>query len=145
MKTSAIGSIALVILVIIIGWLVWANQPSDTAPMESATPSSMMPAPGTEGVEEMVVVQEQSAGVAYASDGFSPATITVAKDTAVTFTNESGSPMWVASAPHPVHTNYPAFDQKASADTYSFTFTEPGTYMYHNHLNPNHKGKVIVE
>lgn len=83
--------------------------------------------------------------VSYSDAGFSPATLTVKVGTAVEFKNQSTKQMWVASDPHPTHTGYPSFDQRQGGNTYSFTFTEPGTYPYHNHLAPRDKGVVIVE
>jgi len=89
-----------------------------------------------------------SATVTYTNDGFAPAELTVKAGTTVTFINQSGSPMWVASAPHPTHTLYPEFDEKASVTkggSYSFTFDKVGTHPYHNHLHPSNYGKIIVE
>ena len=89
----------------------------------------------------------QSAGdtVLYSESGFSPKTLTVKKGTTVLFKKEISFPMWVGSDPHPAHTGYPAFDQKTTGDSYSFTFTEAGSYPYHNHMNPGHAGTIIVE
>jgi plastocyanin len=56
--------------------------------------------------------------------------------------------MWVASDPHPIHTDYSAFDAKqgiAPGDTYSFTFTKTGNWGFHNHLNPSATGTITVQ
>lgn len=56
--------------------------------------------------------------------------------------------MWVASNPHPIHTNYPAFDEKApviNGSSWSFTFDKIGTWGYHNHRNPSSGGTIVVE
>ena len=56
--------------------------------------------------------------------------------------------MWVASAPHPTHTNYPGFDAKqgvASGEKYSFTFDKAGSWNYHDHLIPSNFGTIVVE
>ncbi|MBI2410196.1 hypothetical protein HYV30_04155 [Candidatus Kaiserbacteria bacterium] len=98
--------------------------------------------------------------VAYTNDGFSPRNITVPVGTAVTFDNDSGDPMWVASAMHPTHEAYDGtalsahcasgyagpepFDQCNAGGSYSFTFTKPGTWNYHNHANPADFGSVTV-
>ncbi len=83
--------------------------------------------------------------VSYTDDGFSPATITVEAGTKVTWTNESNADMWVGSDPHPVHTDFSAFDQKSTGNSYSFTFDEAGTYEYHNHQNSGDTGTVVVK
>lgn len=88
---------------------------------------------------------EQPNTISYTDSGFSPATITVKAGSTVVFENQTAKSMWVASDPHPIHTGYSKFDQRSSGDSYSFTFTEPGAYRYHNHLSPQDRGTVVVE
>ncbi len=79
--------------------------------------------------------------------GFEPATVTVKKGTKVTFVNKDTVPHWPASAPHPTHTDLPGFDALkgiATGASYSFTFTQVGTWKFHDHLIPNKFGSVIV-
>lgn len=86
--------------------------------------------------------------IRYTANGFQPSLITVKIGTKITFRNESGSPMWPASAVHPTHQLLPEFDAKgsiANGSTYSFTFQKIGTWPFHNHLKPSLTGKVIVE
>lgn len=93
-------------------------------------------------------VNENKLMVTYTDSGFSPQTITVKKGGTVTFINQSSGGMWVASNPHPTHTDYPAFDEKASVGSggsWSFTFDQVGSWGYHNHRNPSNLGTVIVE
>ena len=97
------------------------------------------------GGDDQGSVSSEGNNVVYTNSGFSPQTLTVGVGTTIVFTNQSDNQMWVASDPHPVHTNHPAFDQVGDEDTYSFTFTEIGTYNYHNHLIPSNVGMIIVE
>lgn len=86
--------------------------------------------------------------VTFTNDGFNPTELTVKAGTTVTFINQSDSPMWVASGPHPTHTLYPEFDAKTSVakgGSYSFTFEKLGSHPYHNHLLLGKYGKIIVE
>ena len=86
--------------------------------------------------------------VTYTDSGFSPSTLTIKKGGTVTFKNTASDDMWIASNPHPAHTNYPGFDAKrkiAPGETYQFTFTKTGSWGYHNHLNPSEGGTVIVQ
>lgn len=86
--------------------------------------------------------------VSYTDRGFVPATLTVKQGAVVTFINQSSGSMWVASNPHPVHTLYPGFDEKASVakgGSYSFTFEKIGSHPYHNHLHPGNQGTIVVE
>lgn len=80
--------------------------------------------------------------------GFSPATLTVAAGTTVIFVNDGQAQHRPASALHPTHELLPGFDSKqgiATGDRYSFTFTEAGNWKYHDHLNPQLTGTIIVE
>lgn len=89
----------------------------------------------------------QSAVVKATGSAFEPVTLTIKKGTKVTFQNTSSKPVWPASAPHPVHTNYPEFDAKkgiAAGSSWEFTFDKVGTWAYHDHLNSAVTGKVIV-
>jgi plastocyanin len=81
------------------------------------------------------------------NDGFTPSQVTIAKGDTVTFVNNGTKPIWPASAPHPTHTNYPEFDADrgiAPGSSWSFTFTRVGSWGFHDHLNAQHFGKVIV-
>ncbi len=86
--------------------------------------------------------------VTYRDDGFTPSVLHVKSGTTVTFRNDSSSKLWVASNPHPLHTDDAAFDSKTGLLTgqeYKFTFTNVGTWGFHNHLSPGETGTVIVE
>lgn len=86
--------------------------------------------------------------ITYTDSGFLPDTITIKAGTTVSFVNQSSSEMWVASNPHPTHTDLPGFDEKesvANGGSYQFTFNQLGTWGYHNHNNPGNKGEVVVE
>lgn len=86
--------------------------------------------------------------IIYDNTGFQPEVLRVSKGDAVTFRNESTLNMWVASDPHPVHTALSSFDSlqaKTQGETYVYTFTQAGTWTFHNHVQSSHKGTVIVE
>lgn len=118
-------------------------------------PSLAIPAPVAlqKKQEEMPSVadaplQEASPIVVYTSSGFSPANITVKMGTTVTFRNETESPLWVGSDPHPSHHLLPDFDNRGSVGiggTYAHTFQKVGTWNYHNHFSASKGGTVIVE
>lgn len=78
---------------------------------------------------------------------FSPQNLNVKLNDYVFFTNKSSANMWVASNPHPTHTDYPAFDSKqniAPGGKFKFQFTKVGSWGYHDHLNPSIGGTVTV-
>ncbi|MEK7531493.1 MAG: hypothetical protein AAB545_00990 [Patescibacteria group bacterium] len=102
------------------------NKPGVTsAPIETKTPKTL--------------------AVTYTDSGFTPNTLEIHVGDSVTFAKEGLKVMWVASAPHPVHTDFPAFDQKKTGDSYTFTFTKIGTFKYHNHVAPGNNGIITVK
>ncbi len=89
--------------------------------------------------------QEQT--VTITADGFNPATITIKAGTKVTWINKSGAIVSINSNPHPIHTDYSPLNLGTVQDgaSVSLTFDKPGTYKYHNHLNPSQTGTVVVQ
>ncbi len=86
--------------------------------------------------------------VQYTTNGFEPSSMTILVGETVMFVNKSEKSMWVASEPHPAHTDLSVFDQKTGVGktiSYSFTFEKQGTWRYHNHLSPKDTGTIIVE
>ena len=78
---------------------------------------------------------------------FRPDTVTIKAGTTVTWINQDDAPHKVASNPHPAHTDLPGLvsGTLSKGDSYSFTFTETGTFGYHCHLHPSMLGTIIVE
>jgi plastocyanin len=73
---------------------------------------------------------------------FDPSSLTVKSGTEVTWTNQDGATHTIVS-----DTGSPvAFSSGslASGASYSFTFTQPGTYTYHCSIHPSMKGSIIV-
>ncbi|MBI5400852.1 MAG: hypothetical protein HZB12_01930 [Candidatus Yonathbacteria bacterium] len=107
--------------------------------------SSMMPVPGTD-TKEMIVSRGWK--VMYTPQGFSPKTITIKRGDMVVFENKTGKSASIASNEHPTHLLYPEFDQyktdQRGKTEFSFTFEKVGTWKYHDHLNANVGGTVIV-
>jgi len=72
---------------------------------------------------------------------FNPATLTVKAGAKVTWTNRDDIPHGIASANN-------AFARSQALDTddsYTFTFTTPGTYQYFCYIHPHMTGSIVVE
>ena len=72
---------------------------------------------------------------------FTPQTLTVKAGTKVTWINKDDIPHGIASSNN-------AFKKSGALDTddsYSFTFTTPGTYQYFCYLHPHMVGSIVVE
>jgi plastocyanin len=92
--------------------------------------------------EEKKIVQ-----VRYTESGFDPKEIDIIVGTTVEFSNDSDSLLWVGSNPHPTHTDFSVFDAQKTygrGEVYSFTFSQQGTFGYHNHEKFLHQGVVHV-
>jgi plastocyanin len=72
---------------------------------------------------------------------FAPQTLTVKAGTTVTWTNRDDIPHGIGSANN-------AFKRSTALDTddsFSFTFTTPGTYQYFCYIHPHMVGSIVVE
>lgn len=109
------------------------------------------------------MIPASGAVVTYTDQGFSPASLSVAEGTTVSFVNQSSESMWVASGVHPAHTLYDGTDRATHCaagytgatpfdecqpgqpgTTFTFTFDKVGTWKYHNHLDPADTGSITV-
>ncbi|MFI5015169.1 MAG: cupredoxin family copper-binding protein [Hyphomicrobiales bacterium] len=71
---------------------------------------------------------------------FTPDAAEIAVGTTVTWTNEDDIPHAVAATERQFKSH--ALD---TGDSFSFTFTAPGTYEYFCSLHPHMKGKIVVK
>jgi plastocyanin len=72
---------------------------------------------------------------------FNPQTVTVKAGTTVTWTNKDDIPHGIAATNN-------AFKRSQALDTddsFSFTFTTPGTYQYFCYIHPHMTGSIVVE
>jgi plastocyanin len=191
MKPSVIVTIVVAVLVIAGAWYWYAtsysanSQPSTNTTINTngngadyspnGTPGSNSPAPtdnsssnagDNSGVSADVnagvtTSAPKTATVTLTASGFSPKSITIAKGGTVTFVNQSGGSMWVASDQHPSHTEFDGtnrqahcaagytgpkpFDQCGNGNSYMFTFDKAGSFSFHNHLNADMTGIVVVQ
>lgn len=85
--------------------------------------------------------------ILYSDDGYTPDVLEVPIGSRVAFKNASLFPMWTASDPHPIHSDFSVFDSKRdylNGETYVFRFTTPGTFGFHNHEKSLHRGTIRV-
>ncbi|MDB5245034.1 MAG: hypothetical protein JWN90_139 [Parcubacteria group bacterium] len=153
------GAVVLIILVALAVYLS-SHPKTAVAPVSDENASTSAMATGNAAVG----ATGQSQIISYTDSGFSPANVTIAEGTTVTWSNTSSRPMWIASGNHPNHTVYDGtstnqhcvsgaptsatvFDECAaipSGGSYSFTFTKAGSWSYHNHVHASDMGTVVV-
>ncbi len=84
-------------------------------------------------------IQSSEAKVSIANFAFDPATLTITTGTTVTWTNND-------TASHTVAGDDGSWGSKslAKGDTFSFTFTQAGTFSYHCGVHPSMKATITV-
>lgn len=105
-------------------------------------PQSACCAPDPTPATATTAPSKASSAVRVTIDNFTyaPATITVAPGTTVTWTNRD-------DVPHTVTADDKSFNSKAldTDETYSHTFTAPGTYPYFCAVHTHMTGQVVVK
>lgn len=137
-RNGVAGIWLFVVVIVAVGGFFWIQN--------SSTDRYMPPPPKTD--TEKTVSAPTETIITYSTDGFSPNTITVKKGGTVIFQNKTGKPASIASGPHPTHTVYPEFDQyktdQRGKDEFRFVFEKVGSWGYHDHLNANMTGTIVV-
>jgi plastocyanin len=72
---------------------------------------------------------------------FGPQSLTVKAGTTVTWTNKDDIPHGIASA----NNGFAKSKALDTDDSYSFTFTTPGTYQYFCYVHPHMTGTIVVQ
>lgn len=121
-----------------------ANSTATSTSASSSTPSKQFSSgSGSSDTSNNIQVVE----VDFDGTQFTPNTVTIHQNDWVFFKNKSTEDFWVASNPHPTHTDYPGFDAKQSiapGGEYKFQFTKIGSWGYHDHLDHTIGGTVVV-
>lgn len=145
MNRTALGVIIAIILVVLVGGLVWYSmtQQTELPQPNTATPTTSPrdTTTNTEGETDQDV-----SVITYTDNGFSPSTLTVKAGDTITIKNDAESPVQFSSDDHPTHREHPEINMQVlqPGGERQLTIAEPGTYMYHDHLDPNHTGTIIV-
>ncbi|MCL4418819.1 cupredoxin domain-containing protein [Patescibacteria group bacterium] len=116
-----------------------------TAPVPSVTQTQTQQQSQQTGTTS--ATKETVVNVTVTKSGFNPQTVTIKAGTKVIWQNQSGDMATVNSDPHPTHQIYPPLNLGGFANGASvqLVFDKPGTYGYHNHLNPGQTGTVVVQ
>jgi plastocyanin len=83
----------------------------------------------------------QAGAVSIDNFTFGPQTLTVKAGTTVTWTNKDDIPHGIASA----NNGFAKSKALDTDDSYSITFTTPGTYQYFCYIHPHMTGTVVVQ
>lgn len=133
-----------IVIVIVVGWWFISSQRSQAPQTEipitiEQETSTQQSSPSGEVSENEVLIT---------SSGFSPKDLTIKKEDSVTWVNSDTATHQVNSAIHPTHQLYPPLNTIGllqQGEKKSLSFPDPGTYKYHDHLNPSFFGSITVE
>lgn len=94
------------------------------------------------------------------AQNFSPKILSIKAGDTVKFINKDTMNHWPATNFHPTHTNYPGSDINncgqttpmfdsckalAPNESFEFTFNSKGSWDYHDHINGNFSGTIVVQ
>jgi plastocyanin len=172
---KAIIWILVFILIIIGAFFIFNKNDSSSSNSAEAQNLSITPSdkssnetgPGNEEIEESIVKdtispQTYTIEIKPSAFWFNPRTIRIQAGDTVTFRNNGPENHWPASNSHPTHRAYPdsnidkcntpeatrifdACTPIGPGETYSFIFTQKGTWHYHDHLRASLQGTIVVE
>jgi plastocyanin len=112
--------------------------------MRSALAAAMLGAFVGSGLAGGVLVARAAspaAAVTIDNFTFTPPTVTVKAGTTVTWTNKDDIPHGIAAT----NNAFPRSKALDTDDSYSFTFTTPGTYQYFCYVHPHMTGTIVVQ
>lgn len=135
----AIGAYAALRVIKKVSTTMTAPAQTSTVPTQNDTSSDMASSPSASMSQTTVTIS---------ASGFTPQTVTIKARDSVTWTNSDSTNHTVNSDPHPSHTLYPILNQvgrMAASDKKSLAFPTAGKFTYHDHLNPQFTGTVIVQ
>lgn len=141
----------LILILFTFGFWWWSQSQKEKSPFLKPQPvvsTAPVAIPSSSPLEQSTPSASKEAMVEITSAGFNPKSITIKAGETVTWANGDSKPHQVNSAPHPTHTAYPPLNQVGvlkPEESGSLTFPDPGTYRYHDHLNPTLTGTVIVQ
>ncbi len=139
MNKSLVAVVGVLVLVVIVFVLSRTTlKPTEQKTVMDESPQSQSAKP-LEQLEPYLITVTDT--------GFSPSELTVKKGGKVVWVNKSSKIVTLASADHPSHRKYPALNlgDFVKGTTVQLVFDTPGTYTYHNHLNPTQTGTVVVK
>lgn len=94
-----------------------------------------------------IPLSQREATVRLTSSGFIPEELQVKAGTTVKWVNDTNDTQSIDASPYPTHTTLPQLvsGNVRPQGTYSFTFSQPGSWTYQDDKNPVLSGMVSVK
>jgi len=152
-KSSKLGwVIAAIVIVLGIGAAVYAlampSEKSNTESTAGSTSSDSSSADTSNPDTSVSSTEGNITQITFRDDGFVKPVMTVKAGSTVRVANQSSNAMQFSSNYHPAHTDEPALNLDVLAPGESASFTAPSTpgeYGFHDHINDQFTGTLIVE
>ncbi len=127
-----------------------ASASVETSPLASSLDASASPVVSVSPITDSNTSSASSqadAVVTISETGFTPKAVTIKQGQTIQFKNNGSGPHYVASDPHPTHTDYTGLQSKdlLPNQSWSFAFAKIGTWGIHDHENPSMKMTVTVK
>ena len=116
-------------------------KPKQTGPDSVSLQSSAMAPMTATTVSSTKATGASHVSVAIQNYAFSPSALSISQGTTVTWTNHDVAPHTVTVSSGPVKFSSPTLQQGQS---FSYTFTTPGTYAYYCAVHPDMRASVTV-
>ncbi len=136
--------VLIILLVLLIGGFYLAYKPKKNTKVVLNSPPKSSSSSQTPGI---TANSQSAANVSVTSSGFSPSTIQVKVNQAVVWTNNDSVAHYViANDPNPKdqQSKLNSVNAIAPGKDFNFVFNSAGTYSYHDSVNSNLTGEVVV-
>ena len=114
-----------------------SQQPATSQPPAAQLPATIPPPAPNSSSAPTPAPAPSTAAVEISGFAFSPSELTVAKGTTVTWTNKD-------SVVHTVTSGSFGSGMIQNGGSYSYTFNDSGTYVYHCIIHPSMRGSITV-
>jgi plastocyanin len=147
---SWIFAFAIIVAVVLAGVLILApgkKQSSKTTQPTQVTQTTQNPTNQSANGKAAQGINFKRTTIKVTASGFNPQTIKIQKGTIVIWVNQSGADASVNSDDHPTNLLYPELNlgRFSNGSSMTVSFNKTGKYTYHNELNLDQKGTIIVQ
>lgn len=146
-KTKLGVVVALVLIIVGVGAALYVLTRGSNENPNAATTETARQTPDDTSETLQTSEQAQLPTIVFTDEGFAQQEYSFPAGTAIRVENESSMDMQFSSNNHPAHRENPELNMALLGAGESGTFTPPGkgTYGFHDHINDQYTGTLIIE
>lgn len=149
-RTKLSMVVALILIIVGVGAAVYVLSRNSGERSNSVTTGTSQPASrGLDDTADTAQVSDQTQlpTIVFTDEGFTQQEYRFPTSTAIRVDNRSSMDMQFSSEDHPAHRENPELNMELLGAGESGTFTPPGkgTYGFHDHINDQYTGTLIIE